>query len=89
MKKWPSNNVLPESVRIRNFSFLFFFYSIINQKHLETKYCNHQALHIVAWKKTILEKFTKLKILKEKRRVNSNEVNNNNNDNNNNKNSKE
>ena len=70
----------------------FFFYSIINQKHLETKYCNHQALHIVTWKTTILEKFTKLKILKEKRRVNSNEVNNNNNNNNdknNNKNSKE
>ena len=55
----------------------FFFYSIINHKQILTKYYNHQehtSCYLGDYKNTMLEqklmeKITKIKILKEKRKV--------------------
>ena len=56
---------------------LFFFYSIINHKQILTKYYNHQEhtyCYLGDYKNTMLEQklmeqITKIKILKEKRKV--------------------
>ena len=55
----------------------FFFYNIINHKHILTKYYNHQEhtyCYLGGYKNTMLEQkllkqITKIKILKEKRKV--------------------
>ena len=55
----------------------FFFCNIINHKQILTKYCNHQEhtyCYLGGYKNTMLEQrllkqITKIKILKEKRKV--------------------
>lgn len=55
--------------------YVLFFYGIINQKHLLTKYYNHQEQTYfyqgryknAMFKQKLMEKITKLNILKEKR----------------------
>ena len=55
----------------------FFFYNIINHKHILTKYYNHQEhtyCYLGGYKNTMLEQnllkqITKIKILKEERKV--------------------
>ena len=54
-----------------------FFYNIINHKHILTKYYNHQEstyCYLGGYKNTmveqkLLERITKIKILKEKRKI--------------------
>ena len=65
------------------FLLLFFFYNIINDKHILTKYYSHQEhtyCYLGGSKSTMLEenllkKITKIKILKEEREVKKKEDN--------------
>ena len=67
------NDHVDNDVKLR----VFFFYNIINHKHILTKYYNHQEhtyCYLGGYKNTmleqkLLEQITKIKILKEKRKI--------------------
>ena len=77
MRKMPWDIILLYIHVYHKWKSYFFFYNIINHKHILTKHYNHQEhtyCYLGCYKNTmleqkLLEQITKIKILKEKRKI--------------------